>query len=119
MDYGGVYSNLADLKTFMEALLIKKNLLKPPSLNIMLSIGAKPDGSNRYGYGIQRKFIEREPHAGWGHAGRDLGYTANLFYFPTKNTAHIFLINYGTDAKSRLRDVFYDFQNELLDITLK
>jgi D-alanyl-D-alanine carboxypeptidase len=82
----------------------------------------KSDGSNRYGYGIMRKFIEREPNAGWGHSGRDLGYTANLFYFPPVNgrpaVSHSLLVNYGTDADSFLKETFRQFQGELLDLTL-
>jgi D-alanyl-D-alanine carboxypeptidase len=78
----------------------------------------KSDGSNRYGYGIMKKFIERGNDAGIGHSGRDLGYTCNLFYFPSKNVTHIFFINYGTDGASRLREIFYQFQDELLETTL-
>lgn len=43
---------------------------------------------------------------GIGHKGRDLGYSANLFYFPGKGVTHIFFVNYGTDADSGLKDVF-------------
>lgn len=76
------------------------------------------DGSNRYGYGIMKKFIELGVNAGIGHSGRDVGYTCNLFYFPAKKITHIFFINYGTDGNSRLREIFYQFQEELLDLTL-
>jgi len=79
----------------------------------------KPDFPNEYGYGIMKKFIDRGVDAGIGHSGRDLGYTANLFYFPNKKVTHVFFINYGTDANSGLRAVFSEFQNELLDITLQ
>ena len=68
---------------------------------------------------FMKKFIDRGVNAGIGHSGRDLGYTGNLFYFPNKKVAHAFLINYGTDAKSRLKEVFDAFQEELLDITLQ
>jgi len=66
-----------------------------------------------------QKFIDRGVDAGIGHSGRGLGCTANLFYFPNKNVTHIFIINYGTDSESELRKVFYQFQDELLNITLK
>jgi D-alanyl-D-alanine carboxypeptidase len=79
----------------------------------------KPDFPNEYGYGIMKKFIDRGIDAGIGHSGRDLGYTANLFYFPNKNVTHVFFINYGTDADSDLKEVFSQFQNELLDISLQ
>ncbi|MGZ5220077.1 MAG: serine hydrolase domain-containing protein [Chitinophagaceae bacterium] len=118
--YNGVYSNVVDLYHFLDALLINKTLLSQSSLNLMMRTG-KSDGSNRYGYGIMRKFIEREPNAAWGHSGRDLGYTANLFYFPPVNgrpaVSHSLLINYGTDADSFLKETFRQFQSELLDLT--
>ena len=66
-----------------------------------------------------KKFINKGIDAGYGHSGRDLGYTANLFHFPNKNVTHTFLINYGSDSKSNLRQVFYDFQEELLTLTLQ
>jgi len=117
--YGGIYSNLFDLQKFIDALLLKKTLLSQKSLDIMQQFNGKPDGSNKYGYGIMKKFIERGNDAGIGHSGRDLGYTANLFYFPSKNVTDIFFVNYGTESKSNLRQVFYDFQDELLNITLQ
>jgi D-alanyl-D-alanine carboxypeptidase len=116
--YGGMYSNLFDLYAFADALLLKKTLLSAQSLNIMQTYG-KPDFPNEYGYGIMRKFIERGVNAGIGHSGRDLGYTANLFYFPNKEVTHIFFVNYGTDSKSSLRQVFYDFQEELMNLSLQ
>jgi len=116
--YGGIYSNLFDLYKFINALLIKQTLLKPQSLSTMRTYG-KTDDPNRYGYGIMKKFISRpSDQQGEGHSGRDLGYTANLFYFQNKGVTHIFLINYGTDSDSGLKQVFKDFQEELLNITL-
>ncbi|MGZ5253198.1 MAG: serine hydrolase domain-containing protein [Flavitalea sp.] len=116
--YGGIYSNLFDLYSFSDALLLKKTLLSEKSLNLIQTWG-KADPPNRYGYGIMQKYIERGIDAGIGHSGRDLGYTANLFYFPNKDVLHIFFINYGTDSKSNLRQVFNEFQEELLDLTLR
>jgi D-alanyl-D-alanine carboxypeptidase len=116
--YGGIYSNLFDLYTFIDALLLKKTLLSAKSLDVMQTYG-KSDFPNQYGYGIMRKYINRGIDAGYGHSGRDLGYSANLFYFPNKGVTTIYFINYGTDAKSNLRQSFYDLQEELLNITLQ
>jgi D-alanyl-D-alanine carboxypeptidase len=115
--YGGVYSNLFDLQKLINAVLVNKSFLKPASLALMETYG-KTDGSNRYGYGIMKKFIERGADAGIGHSGRDVGYTCNLFYFPAKGVTHIFFINYGTDGDSYLRESFYQFQEELLNLSL-
>lgn len=116
--YGGIYSNLFDLLKFADALLIKKTFLKPSSMNIMLTYG-KQDDTNYYGYGIQKSFLEQGANFGIGHKGRDLGYTANLFYFPGKGVTHIFFINYGTDADSDLKQIFREFQAELVTLSLQ
>lgn len=116
--YGGIFSNVFDLFTFSNALMVNKTLLTPKSFALMQTYG-KPDDENQYGFGIMKKFIERGVNAGIGHSGRDLGYSANLFHFPAKGVTHAFLINYGTDSKSDLRDVFYNFQEELLNLTLQ
>ncbi|MEZ5030973.1 MAG: hypothetical protein R2787_06220 [Saprospiraceae bacterium] len=50
-----------------------------------------------------------------GDIPRDLAYTGNCFYFPNRKTICCFLVNYGTNGKSALRDVFYDFQDALTD----
>ncbi len=115
--YGGIYSNLFDLYRFADALFLKQTLLKPSSLTIMQTYG-KQDDTNLYGYGIQKSFLTRGIDAGTGHKGRDLGYTANLFYFPNKNVLHIFFVNYGTDSDSNLKQVFREFQEELVELTL-
>jgi D-alanyl-D-alanine carboxypeptidase len=116
--YGGIYSNVFDLYKFIDALLLKKTVISSKSLSIMQTYG-KTDDPNQYGYGIMKKFISRGINAGIGHSGRDLGYSANVFYFPNKNVTHVFFVNYGTDADSNLKDVFIQFQNELLDMTLQ
>lgn len=115
--YGGIYSNLFDLQKFEYALFIRKTLLKPSSLAIMQTYGKKDD-TNYYGYGLQKSYIQPDGEYAIGHKGRDLGYSANLFYFPQKSVTHIFFINYGTDAESRLKDVFRKFVDELIALTL-
>jgi len=115
---GGMYSNIFDLNVFIKALLVDKTLLSEKSLSIMETFG-KADPPNRYGYGIMQKFIERGINAGIGHSGRDLGYSANLFYYPNKEVTQVFVVNYGTDADSHLKQVFVDFENELMDLTLQ
>ena len=115
--YGGLYSNLFDLYKFADALMLKQTLLKSTSWSLMQTYG-KEDEDNRYGYGIQKSYLTRGINYGIGHKGRDVGYTANLFYYPNKGVLNIFFINYGTDGDSDLKDVFREFSNELLDITL-
>jgi len=115
--YGGLYSNVFDLFTFIKAVLVDKTLLNAKSLSIMQTYGKKDD-PNYYGYGIQKTFLDHGDDYGIGHKGRDLGYSANLFFFPNKGVIHVFFVNYGTDADSGLKQVFLDFQEELLNLTL-
>jgi D-alanyl-D-alanine carboxypeptidase len=116
--YGGMFSNVFDLKVFIEALLIKKTLLTQKSLNVMQTFGPLEE-LNRYGYGIQMKYTDRGADYGIGHSGRDVGYSANLFHFPNRNLLQVFFINYGTDGDSDLRNVFKQFEQELIDVMLK
>ncbi|MBK7291722.1 MAG: beta-lactamase family protein [Chitinophagaceae bacterium] len=114
--YGGIFSNLFDLFKFENALLVQRSFLKPSSMTIMETYG-KQDDTNFYGYGIQKSYINGADF-GIGHKGRDLGYTANMFYFPTKGVTHIFFINYGTDADSELKQTFREFVDELIELSL-
>ena len=116
--YGCIYSNVFDLFTFENALFIQQTLLSQKSLAIMQTYGKKDD-TNYYGYGLQKSYIQPNGDYGIGHKGRDLAYSANLFYFPQNGVTHIFFVNYGTDAESGLQDVFWDFVDELVALTLK
>jgi len=115
--YGGPYSKLYNRYTFIDAVLIRETFLKPSSMAIMKTWG-KRDDSNYYGYGIQQSYIQGADF-GIGHKGRDLGYSANLFYFPTRGVTHIFFVNYGTDADSALKDIFFEFVDELVTLSLQ
>lgn len=115
--YGGIYSNLFDLFRFSNALFVQRTLLKPSSMVLMERYG-KPDDTNFYGYGLQKSYI-RGNDFGIGHKGRDLGYSANLFYFPSKGVTHIFFVNYGTDGDSELKEKFRAFVDELVEISLQ
>ena len=116
--YGGIYSNVFDLFTFEKALFIQQTLISQKSLAIMQTYGKKDD-TNFYGYGLQKSYIQPNGDYGIGHKGRDLAYSANLFYFPKNGVTHIFFVNYGTDAESGLKDVFRSFVDELVALTLQ
>jgi D-alanyl-D-alanine carboxypeptidase len=115
--YGGLYSNVFDLQTFIEALLRDKTLLSANTLDQMLTFG-EPEGTTnkRLGLGIFKDFLERAPDEfAYGHRGRDLGYTGDMYWFPNQDITMTYLINYGTDAKSELRQSFYDFRKAMVD----
>jgi len=116
--YGGVFSNVYDLQKFIEGVLVKKTVLSDKSLSKMLVFGP-PDEVNNYGVGIMKKFNDRGLNFGLGHSGRDLGYSADLFYFPEKQYFTNFFVNYGTDSDSFLKQIFKDFENEVMDEMLR
>ena len=119
--YGGLYSNVFDLQIFVEALLKERTLLSEASLNEMLTFTDEEEGANRAnGLGIFKDFLERPADQfAYGHRGRDLGYTADMFWFPNQDFTMTYLINYGTDANSSLRPVFFEFRTAIVDAMMK
>lgn len=115
--YGGIFSNVFDLYKFIKAVLIDKTVLSQASLDQMQNF-VQEDTDFYTGYGIIKKFTNK-PNYGIGHTGRDLGYNANLFYFPERNITMIFFVNYGTNGESALKQVFFDFESELVDKILE
>lgn len=113
--YGGLYSNVYDLQVFIEALVREKRLLSQNMLDQMLTFTNPVDDYNRAnGLGIFKDFLERAPEEyAIGHRGRDLGYTADMYWFPVKDRTMIYFVNYGTDATSGLKSVFTDFRNAM------
>ena len=70
----------------------------------------------RFGLGIFKDFLESpEGQYGWGHRGRDLAYSGDLFYFPNINTTMAYLVNYGTNGESSLKPVFFEFRDQVAD----
>lgn len=119
--YGGLYSNVFDLQTFIEALVRNKTLLSQSTLDQMLTFG-EPEGTTnkRIGLGIFKDFLERAPDQfAYGHRGRDLGYTADMYWFPNQDITMTYLINYGTDASSDLKAQFVDFRKEIVDVMME
>ncbi|MBX2947563.1 MAG: beta-lactamase family protein [Cyclobacteriaceae bacterium] len=112
--YGGVFSTTLDLEKFMDAVYYNNTLISAESLATMMDFIVE-DEVNDLGVGMMRKFKNFTTNTGVGHSGRDLGYSADLFAFPTSgNNLMIFFVNYGTDGDTALRQVFRDFEQELV-----
>lgn len=114
--YGGVYSTVQDLEKFMSAYYFDKSLLRDESIAMMMEfLPEDGDTGDDLGVGTIRKFKKFSPHPGIGHSGRDLGYSADLFVFPSRNDRlMIFFVNYGTNGDTFLRETFREFEKELV-----
>jgi len=115
--YGGLFSNVFDLHKFINALFIDKSLISQSSLDEMTEF-IQEDEDFFTGPGTIKKFTQKSAY-GIGHTGRDLGYSADLFYFPAQHKTMIFFVNYGTNGSSELKEVFLDFESELTDVLLQ
>lgn len=118
--YGGVYSTVDDLQKFMNAYYFDKTLVNDESMATMMTfLPEDGDTGDNLGVGTLQKFEKFSPHQGFGHSGRDLGYSADLFVFPTRNNRlMIFFVNYGTNGETFLRETFREFEKTLvLEIT--
>ena len=115
------FANVFDLQVFIEALVRNQTILSPASMEEMTEFVAEidPDEPNNdlyLGTGLMKRYFNQDRNSdryGYGHTGRDLGYSSNCFYFPNYDITCCFVVNYGTNAESELRQVFYDFQDEL------
>ncbi len=118
--YNGIYSNVIDLHKFMKALFIDKTLVSQASLDAMQTFIADDENGN-LGVGLLQQYKKIFPNdMGIGHSGRELGYTGDAHYFPTKNNRmFINLVNYGTNGNTPLRQVFYDMRDEFVTELLK
>lgn len=115
--YGGIYSNVFDMYRFMKALFVEKTIINETSLAEMMNT-VQEDEDFFTGAGTVKKFTQKAAY-GIGHTGRDLGYSANLFYFPERDVVIAFFVNYGTNGDSRLRPIFRTFESELTDLVLE
>ncbi len=118
--YTGVYSTVEDIYTFMDALLVKKSLISESNLQKIfdsLRSGSSQTWQTSIG-GIHREYMDVLPKSviAYGHAGGDIGYSANLNYFPHNETILAATFNYGTNLPSALGKELDNLRIELLKL---
>lgn len=114
--YGGMYSTVWDMYLLLDALFVKKTLLTQESLDQMLVFNPTVESRKLLGVACFKDFIDigdPEKDYAWGHRGRDLSYSADLFYFPEHNAIMSLIVNYGTDGDSPLRPVFLEMRDDV------
>ncbi len=124
--YGGIYSTVKDIHTFLNALLVNKTLISSEALATMMTFTDTKeydeDGEARQlGLGIFKQSFKDRPddEYGLGHGGRDLQYSADLYWFPKNNTRMSYLVNYGTNGSSTLKPVFSEFRKKVVEQIFK
>jgi D-alanyl-D-alanine carboxypeptidase len=118
--YTGVYSTVTDLYRFMKALLVDKTLTTDENLTkIFDSFRLAPGGawmSSIGGIHNEFRLVLPDEKPAYGHAGGDIGYSANLDYLPHNNTIFAGTYNYGTNLRTALREEIVNLQVELMEI---
>jgi D-alanyl-D-alanine carboxypeptidase len=104
--YTGVYSTVSDLYKFLNALLVEKTLISPENLEYIFN-NFKSTGSGTWQTSIgaiHREYMDVLPESvkALGHGGGDIGYSANLNYFPHNQTIYAATFNYGTNLPTEL-----------------
>ncbi|MBK6964554.1 MAG: serine hydrolase [Bacteroidales bacterium] len=120
--YGGVYSTVWDMYKFIDALFVQKTLLSQSSLDQMLVFHPDIESRKLLGVACFKDFIDigdPEKDYAWGHRGRDLSYSADLFYFPEHGTSMAFIVNYGTDGDSPLGPVFLEMRDKIARLIVR
>ncbi|HZX74824.1 MAG TPA: serine hydrolase [Cyclobacteriaceae bacterium] len=113
--YEGIFSTVMDMHRFMKALFVDKTILSDASLNQMLQFNETIVEARKYlGVGLFKDFIDIKPGLfAYGHRGRDLAYSADLFYFPQQKAIMALEVNYGNDTESDLKPIFIEFRDKL------
>lgn len=114
--FTGVYSTVWDMYLFAGALFESKTLLSRSSLDEMLTFHPDIEARKQIGVACFKDFIDignPERDYAWGHRGRELGYSADLYYFPEYQTTMALIVNYGTDGNSPLRQAFLEMRDKI------
>lgn len=120
--YGGIYSTVWDMYKFMDALFVQKTLLNQSSLDEMLVFHPDIESRKLLGVACFKDFIDigdPEKDYAWGHRGRDLSYSADLYYFPEHGATMALIVNYGTDGESDLRPVFNELRDNIARLIVR
>lgn len=114
--FTGIYSTVYDLNRFAKALLVNRTLLTTESMDEMLTF-IQVDEREAAGVGIYNQFQHVTDQPVLGHAGGDLAYSAGMYVLPTRNNAVVtFLVNYGTNGDTPLREVYRSFEREIIGL---
>ena len=118
--YGGAYSTVWDMYLIMHALFESNTLLSQESMDQMFTFHKTIESRKHLGLACFKDFIDigTENDYAIGHRGRDLSYSADLFYFPNHHATMSMIVNYGTDGESDLRPVFKEMRDKIAEVII-
>jgi len=118
--YTGVYSTVTDMYRFLDALLVQKTLISPGNLTAIFNSmrSNSPETWQSSIGGIHREYMDVLPKSvvAYGHGGGDIGYSANLDYFPHNETIFAATFNYGTNLPSAVGKELDKMRIELIKL---
>ncbi len=118
--YSGVYSTAGDLQKFFKALFIERTLLSDSSLKEMAQfIDDAEDKEVSFGLGVWKDFKQYgEDRTAIGHRGRDIAYTADVWWFPKQSLSLVVLSNCGAVMNCQTTTLYKAFRKQLLELLL-
>lgn len=109
---GAYYTTATEMARWMRAYM--SGTLLSPGMMAQLTTTVNAAGGTKYGLGItERNFIGNK---GYGHGG-DIGYSANVYYFPEKDLSIAVMTNDGKYNSSILVSVIIAYLKAYMDWT--
>lgn len=118
--YNGIYSTVKDLQVFIEVLVRNQSLLEGGTVDQMLDFDVPVENGKKNGLGLYKDFIEHPAGTyAYGHRGRDLAYSGDMYWFPEEDYTMVTLVNYGADGESKLRPVYRAYLWEVVSVLVE
>jgi D-alanyl-D-alanine carboxypeptidase len=112
---GGIVSNVYDMATFIQALVQDKRLLSEAEYAELTGNLQRDDKLGSYdGLGILKVILPNEAFA-YGHSGGHFGYTAELWYVPSRKLTLAYLINGSSEIGAHVKPV-WDLKQRAFDL---
>ena len=109
------------MESMLEMYIFETNtLLSQESMDQMFTFHKTIESRKHLGLACFKDFIDigSENDYAIGHRGRDLSYSADLFYFPNHHATMSMIVNYGTDGESDLRPVFKEMRDKIAEVII-
>lgn len=114
--FTGIYSNVNDLRLFINSLFKYKTLLNTASLSHMTNIdNLDTTLACAGGCRAMQLSVNGQNYTWYGHPGGEVNYAAGAFYSPEANATITYIVNYGVafEDLGAFTDAYFDFRKKL------